>query len=70
MTISGEYPQKIIEKAWELGLLNSSVPEKYGGLGLGVMDCVVINEEFAYGCTGIKTAMEANHLAVRFPIST
>lgn len=60
---TGEYPYKIIEKGWELGLLNCSIPKEYGGLGLGVLDSVIISEELAYGCAGIKTAMEANHLA-------
>ncbi len=39
------------------------MPEEYGGLGLGVLDCAVISEELAYGCTGIQTAAEANGLA-------
>ena len=45
--------------------MNCHIPEKYGGAGLGVLDCAVISEELAYGCTGIQTAAEANGLAVR-----
>ncbi|MBC7397434.1 MAG: acyl-CoA dehydrogenase family protein, partial [Bdellovibrionales bacterium] len=33
------------------------------GMGLGVLDGIIITEELAYGCTGIATAMEANGLA-------
>ncbi|EEY56335.1 medium-chain specific acyl-CoA dehydrogenase, mitochondrial precursor [Phytophthora infestans T30-4] len=58
-----EYPQEIFEKAWELGLVNTHVPEKFGGLGLGSLDGCIIGEELAYGCTGMATAMEANGLA-------
>src|SRR5438552_15336924 len=29
----GTWPQDIIEKAWELGLMNSHIPEEYGGAG-------------------------------------
>lgn len=58
-----EYPQEIFAKAWELGLVNTHVPEKYGGLGLGSLDGAIIGEELAYGCTGMSTAMEANGLA-------
>ena len=29
------WPQEIIEKAWGLGLMNSHLPEAYGGSGLG-----------------------------------
>lgn len=60
---TGEYPHDILKKAWGVGLLNTHVPEKYGGLGLGVLDCAIISEELAVGCTGIQTAAEANGLA-------
>ncbi|KAJ3096354.1 hypothetical protein HDU97_006001 [Phlyctochytrium planicorne] len=60
---TGEYPTEILKKAWEVGLLNTHVPSEYGGLGLGVLDCAIISEEIAYGCTGIQTAAEANGLA-------
>ena len=60
---TGEYPREICRKAWELGLMNTHVPEAYGGPGLGVVDGCLIAEEIAAGCTGIGTAMEANTLS-------
>jgi len=60
---TGEFPHEVTKKAWELGLMNTHVPQEYGGLGLGVLDGIIITEELAYGCTGIATAMEANGLA-------
>ncbi len=60
---TGEFPREIVRKAWEIGLMNTHVPVEYGGAGLGVLDGCLITEEFAYGCTGIATAMEANGLA-------
>ena len=60
---TGEYPKEIAKKAWELGLMNTHVPQDCGGLGLGVLEGCIITEELAYGCTGIATAMEANTLA-------
>jgi len=60
--LSGEYPWEIIKKAQELGLINAHVPEQYGGLGLGCTEGCLINEEVAYGCSGIGTALEANSL--------
>ncbi|MFZ9595192.1 MAG: acyl-CoA dehydrogenase family protein [Bdellovibrionia bacterium] len=60
---TGEFPKEICKKAWELGLINTHVPQEYGGLGLGVLDGCIITEELAYGCTGVATAMEANALA-------
>ncbi|RHY35283.1 hypothetical protein DYB32_000253, partial [Aphanomyces invadans] len=59
-----EYPKPIFDKAWELGLVNGHIPEKFGGLGLGSLDGCIIGEELAYGCTGMMTAIEANHLAL------
>lgn len=59
---SGEYPREIAKKAWELGLMNTHIPAEYGGLAMGVLEGCIIAEEFAYGCTGIATAMEANGL--------
>ena len=32
-----EYPHEIFKKAWELGLVNTHVPESCGGLGLHCM---------------------------------
>ncbi|XP_022125954.1 probable medium-chain specific acyl-CoA dehydrogenase, mitochondrial isoform X2 [Pieris rapae] len=59
---SGEYPWPIVKKAWELGLMNGHIPEHCGGLNMGVFDGCLIGEEFAFGCTGIATALEASGL--------
>jgi acyl-CoA dehydrogenase len=59
----GTWPQEIIEEAWELGLLNSHLPPEYGGPGLSFFDGVLIEEEIAWGCSGIGTSMSCNGLA-------
>ncbi|XP_005235328.1 medium-chain specific acyl-CoA dehydrogenase, mitochondrial isoform X1 [Falco cherrug] len=59
---TGEYPFPLIKRAWELGLINSHIPESCGGLGLGSFEACLITEELAYGCTGVQTAIEANSL--------
>lgn len=61
---SMEFPLEIIKKAHSLGLLNISIPEKLGGMGLTLLEQMIIGEEMAYGCTGISTAMGANDLAL------
>ena len=58
-----EIPLEVCHKAWELGFLNPQVPTEYGGLGLGVMDTCLIDEEMIYGCAGIALNMVANNLA-------
>jgi acyl-CoA dehydrogenase len=60
---TGEFPREILKQVWEAGLMNTHVPEEYGGMGLSVVDGCVITEELAYACTGIMTAAEANGLA-------
>lgn len=58
-----EYPWEIIKKAHEVGLVNTHIPEAFGGIGLGLKECALISEELAFGCSGIQTAIEANGLA-------
>jgi acyl-CoA dehydrogenase len=59
----GTWPQDIIEKAWEVGLMNSHIPEEYGGAGAGFLDGCLIEEELAWGCSGIQTTLGCNGLA-------
>src|SRR4051812_47469351 len=59
----GTWPQEIIEKAHEVGLMNTHVPEEFGGAGLGYLDGCLIEEELAWGCSGIQTSLGANGLA-------
>jgi acyl-CoA dehydrogenase len=60
----GTWPQEIIEKAWEVGLMNTHVPEQYGGPGLDFLSGCLIEEEFGWGCSGIGTSLAANGLAM------
>lgn len=61
---TGEYPWAIIKKAHAVGLLNGHTPTECGGLNLDVLTGCVIAEELAYGCTGVKTALEGSGLGV------
>lgn len=59
----GTWPQEIIEKAWEVGLMNTHTPEQYGGPGLDYLSGALIEEELGWGCSGIGTSLAANGLA-------
>jgi acyl-CoA dehydrogenase len=58
------FPVEVFRAAWELGLVNPTIPAEYGGAGLGELDNALIAEQLAYGCTGIQTSMLANTLAL------
>jgi acyl-CoA dehydrogenase len=59
----GTWPQEIVEKAWEVGLMNTHVAEEYGGPGLDYLSGCLIEEEMGWGCSGIGTSLMANGLA-------
>ena len=58
-----EYPWPVIKKAHKVGLISSNVPERYGGPGFGVLEECIINEELAWACSGIQTALMLNNVA-------
>ncbi|WP_295819696.1 acyl-CoA dehydrogenase family protein [uncultured Deinococcus sp.] len=59
-----ELPWQVVEKAFEVGLLNVGIPDHAGGLGLGMLDECLIGEELAYGCMGIYTILMASELGI------
>ena len=66
---SGTYPLDAIAKAHELGLLNVTIPEKYGGAGMSTVDEMIICEELSRGDPGFGAASYHTMLA-SFPILT
>ncbi len=59
----GTWPEKVLEKAWELGIMNNHIEEEYGGPGLNFLDGCLIEEEIGWGCSGIGTSIACNGLA-------
>src|SRR5688500_7059353 len=58
-----EFPWPVVEKAQALGLTTMNVPEIYGGMGLSLMEEIIVTEELAWGCAGINLAITINNLA-------
>ncbi len=52
-------PQKVLDKAWELGLANAAISEEYGGIGMerSALTTVLICEELSYGCATMASAI-------------
>ena len=59
----GTWPKEVLKKAWELGLMNSHLPEEYGGPGASYFEGALIEEEMGWGCSGIGTSIACNGLA-------
>ena len=59
----GTWPADVLKKAWEVGIMNSHIPEEYGGSGASYFDGVLIEEELGWGCSGIGTSIACNGLA-------
>ncbi|MCZ6689514.1 MAG: acyl-CoA dehydrogenase family protein [Planctomycetota bacterium] len=58
-----EFPMDICVKAFGIGLMNTVVPDEFGGAGLSRLDEVIITEELAWGCMGITVCLMVNNLA-------
>lgn len=62
----GQFPMPLIEKGWELGFLQASVPESFGGFGeRSAVTGVLAAEEMAWGdLAGALTVMAPNLFAL------
>ncbi len=60
---TGEFPQPIVEKAKEYGLLALAAPKDLGGPGLDAMSSALVNEELGKGCVGMQTTLGGNGLS-------
>ena len=59
-----ETPVPVLKKAYDRGLINGEIPKKYGGKGWGLVDNVVMTEEFAAACPGLATSIFDNSLGM------
>src|SRR5450759_4769408 len=58
-----KFPWVIINKAWEMGIINLCIPESIKGFEIDVISSALIIEELSYGDTGISTSAMCNDLA-------
>jgi acyl-CoA dehydrogenase len=57
------FPFDIIRKAWDLGILNLSIPEALKGYSLDLISTALVIRELSYGDSGIATSAMCNDLA-------
>src|SRR5262245_11336096 len=55
---ASELPDGFLQKTWELGLVNASIPDEFGGAGMErspVTNAIVL-EELGWGCASLASA--------------
>ncbi|HQQ86841.1 MAG: acyl-CoA dehydrogenase family protein [Smithellaceae bacterium] len=58
-----KFPWEIINKAWEMGIINLCIPESVKGYEIDIISSALIIKELSYGDTGISTSAMCNDLA-------
>ena len=61
---SGDFPMHVMKKAYEIGLSHITIPTEYDGVGLSMLDAVIVTEEISWGCAGIATSLMGNDLGL------
>ena len=57
------YPENIMKKAHELGLMYTNIPKEYGGSGLDYVTHYIITEALNYECCAIGQMIGISHLS-------
>jgi acyl-CoA dehydrogenase len=57
------FPTALIEKIWDLGLMNLSLPAEIRGFDIDIVSSALIIKELSYGDSGISTSAMCNDLA-------
>ena len=48
-----DLPLYILRKAWDEGIMNLTIPVKYGGQGRGLLESALVVEEISAACAGL-----------------
>ncbi len=62
------YPEELVRKMAELGLMGMAVPEEYGGPGLDYISYAIAMEEISRACAGTAVIMSVNNSLVCEPL--
>lgn len=59
-----DIPLPVLQKAYDVGIMNSDIPKAYGGQGLGLVEAAILTEELAAACPGLATSIFDNSLGM------
>ena len=65
---SGRFPEELVRKMGELGLMGVAVPEEYGGAGMDNICYVIAMEEIARACASTSVILSVNNSLACDPI--
>ncbi len=63
-----ETPMPLLKKAYDAGLINGDIPHQYGGMGWGLIESVVMTEEFAAACLGSRQCDGSDNFSIHCQI--
>lgn len=66
--LDGTFPEHLVRKIGELGIFGITIPEEYGGGGMGEVAYGVVNQELERGDSGIRSAVSVQSSLVMYPI--
>ena len=61
--VSAKFPWPVVNKAFDVGLINLNIPDEYGGPGLPLLSEMLVTEQLCWGCAGIGSSIGLNALA-------
>ena len=64
----GEFPEELVKKISDMGLMGISFPEEYGGMGMDTMATSVVGERLAFYWPSLQLIWSANVSLAGFPI--
>lgn len=65
---SGRYPEELVRRMAELGLMGISIPEEYGGAGMDTVSYAIAMEEISRACASTGVIMSVNNSLVCDPL--
>jgi alkylation response protein AidB-like acyl-CoA dehydrogenase len=60
----GIYPEDVLKKAYELGLMYTNIPKEYGGSGFSYVEHYIVTEALNYECASIAQMIGISHLSM------